>query len=333
MVAHSGRCPHVPRRPAITTRSPIVVALIGCSVGLILALSSPAFAQPRGHRGGFGHRSGSGRHGGSGRHVGFGRHRGFGHHGLRRHHARHHRSSHHLGLRHRSGHLRPHLGHHGGHHGSSLHLGRRHHGGHHVPRLGHHGGSSHRLGLGHHGEIGVASGPVIQDSLLGYGRQNPRNNYAPRQADHSLAAGKRFFKEGKYALAVDAFLQAVLAAPQDGVPKLYFGLAHFAVGDFGYAVYAIRRGMDRVPNWGEDKMDLRYLYGHLADFDQHLAVLTAHAQRSPADGDAHFLLGYVLYFTGQYPPAIEQLDLALQIDGKNRHAAKLRQLAMERTSG
>ncbi|MCH8965860.1 MAG: hypothetical protein IIB58_12915 [Planctomycetes bacterium] len=148
-----------------------------------------------------------------------------------------------------------------------------------------------------------------------------------------MAAGKRFFKEGKYALAVDAFLRAVLATPQDGVPKLYFGAAHFAVGDFGYASYAIRRGMDRVTEISREATDPRYLYGKLADFDQHVAVLTAHVQRSPADGDAHFLLGYMLYFTGQYPPAIEQLDLALQIDGKNRHAAKLRQLAMERTSG
>ena len=224
-------------------------------------------------------------------------------------------------------------GHHGRRHGSRAHLGLGDPGGHHLPRLGRHSGGGLHLGLGHTGEIGVASGPVIYDTGDLYGRQNQRNGYAPRQADHGLAAGKRYFKEGKYDLAVNAFLHAVLAAPQEGVPKLYFGLAHFAVGDFGSAVYAIRRGMDRVPNWGEYKMNLRYLYGDPADFDQHLAVLTTHVQRSPAEGDAHFLLGYMLYFTGQYQPAIEQSDLALQIEGKNRHAAKLRQLAMERTSG
>lgn len=177
------------------------------------------------------------------------------------------------------------------------------------------------------------AGPVIYDTGDLYGRQNRRAGYAPGQAEHGLAAGKRFFKEGKYALAVDAFLEAVLAAPQDGMPKLYFGLAHFAVGDFGYASYAIRRGMDHVARISTVAMDPRYLYGKLADFDQHLAALTAHVQRSPADGDAHFLLGYMLYFAGQYQPAIEQLDLALQIDGSNRHAAKLRQLAMDRAPG
>lgn len=338
MVIHSVLRPRVRRRSAITKRSPIAVALMAFSVGLFLVLSSPAYAQHRGHRGGFG------RHGGFGHRGGFGRHGGFGHHALRRHHGGLHHGGHHVPhLGHHGGSAR-HLGsgHHGGHHDSGLHLGLSHLGGHHVSHLGHHGGGGLHSGLGHTGGLGVVAGPVIYDTGDLYGWQNQRNGYAPRQADHGLAAGKRYFKEGRYDLAVDALLQAVLAAPQDGVPKLYFGLAHFAVGDFGYAVYAIRRGMDRVPDWGKEDMDLRYLYGEPADFDQHLAVLTAHVQRSPADGDAHFLLGYMLYFTGQYQLAIKQLDLALQIDGNNRRrsrfdplrgAAKLQQLAMERTSG
>lgn len=218
-----------------------------------------------------------------------------------------------------------------------------HLGGHRFPHLGYGYGSGLHLDSGHLGGLSVASSPVIYDSVYPGSRADQGGSrYAPQQADHGLTAGKRYLNEGKYALAVDAFLQAVLAAPQDGVPKLYFGLAHFAVGDYGYAVYAVRRGMDRVPDWGKEDKDLRYLYGKPADFDQHLAALTAHVQRSPADGDAHFLLGYMLYFTGQYQPAIEQLDLALQIDGSNRRrsrfdplrgAATLRRLALERSGG
>ena len=81
------------------------------------------------------------------------------------------------------------------------------------------------MGLGHHGGLGVVSAPVIYNSVYAYGRHNQGGGYTHQQTDSGLAAGKRYFNEGKYDLAIDAFLQAVLAAPQDGVPKLYFGSA------------------------------------------------------------------------------------------------------------
>ena len=115
----------------------------------------------------------------------------------------------------------------------------------------------------------------------------------------------------------------MLTAQEDGVPKLYFGLSHFAVGDFAYASYAIRRAMDRGPEWGRDEADLRGLYGNSTHFDRHLAVLRTHVQRFPEDGDARFLRGYILFSTAQYDLAIEQLEAALVIKSDDRHAASL----------
>ena len=189
------------------------------------------------------------------------------------------------------------------------------------------------MGFGHHVDASVVYRPTIHESDHLYRRNYQSSDPIQQRANHGFTAGKRYFKQGKYSLAVEAFLQAVLAAPRDGVPKLYFGLAHFSAGDYESAAYAIRRGMDHVPSWGKDEMDPRYLYAKSADLDRHLAALTAHVERDPANGDARFLLGYMLYFTGQYAPALEQFDLAMQIDTRDRHAAKLRQLAMERTSG
>ncbi len=227
---------------------------------------------------------------------------------------------------HRGGH---HGGFRGGHHGGGYHGGFRHHGlrRHHG---GHHGGGRH-LGFGHHVDASVVYRPTIHESDHLYRRNYQSSDPTQQRADHGFTAGKRYFKQGKYSLAVEAFQQAVLAAPRDGVPKFYFGLAHFSAGDYEYAAYAIRRGMDRVPSWGKNEMDPRYLYGKSADLDRHLAALTAHVERDPANGDARFLLGYMLYFTGQYAPALEQFDLAMQIGAGDRHAAELRQLAIERT--
>lgn len=308
------------------------VKLMGLAVGVVIVLGSPLHAQHRGgHHGGF-----RGGHHGGGRHIGLGRHGGhhggFRHHGSRRHYGGYHGGGLHLDLGH---HGRHHAGsdrhlsleYRNGHHGGSRHHGLRRH------RSGHHGDSGHRSDLGHHVDASVVYRPTIHESDHLFDRNYQSSGSTQQRADHGLTTGKRYFKQGGYSLAVESFQRAVLAAPQDGVPKLYFGLAHFAVGDYEYAAYAIRRGMDRVPSRGKDAMDPRHLYGKSADLDRHLAALHAQVERDPANGDAHFLLGYMLYHAGHYSPALEQFDLAPQSDLKDRQAARLRRRAIERTTG
>ena len=61
-----------------------------------------------------------------------------------------------------------------------------------------------------------------------------------------LDAGLRYLKSRQYARAATTLLQTVVADPDAGTPKLAFGDALFATGDYHYAALAVRRGIDRV---------------------------------------------------------------------------------------
>ena len=119
----------------------------------------------------------------------------------------------------------------------------------------------------------------------------------------------------------------MLTEPQNGGRKLNYGVALFAIGDYDYAAYAIRRGLDRVAEWGGDAMDPKILYGEQGGFDRHLGALRDYASGHKDDNAAHFVLGYMLWASGQYKDARPVLDDALKIDPDDGHIKKLHDLA------
>lgn len=257
-------------------------------------------------------------------HLSIGSRLSFGHHGS------HDSRSHH-------GFVWPNSSHHPSsslHHRSpSIHLG-----------LGFHGGSGHLLGSRiyspyRHNSVSPYSGNVYYGSSRSkdYDSGNRQTGYSYATSTHdrdsasSLSNGQRYFTERQYDRAAEAFLQAVLADREAGTPKLAYGHALFATGDYDRAAQAIRRGMDRVANWGEQAMNRRDFYSDPAEFDRQLSKLQRYAELNPSNGDAQFLLGYNLYFTGQYGPAADYLGLALQADPNNGRAAYLHGLAVRRT--
>ena len=86
-----------------------------------------------------------------------------------------------------------------------------------------------------------------------------------------------------------------------------------------------------MASWGEQGTNRRDFYSDPADFDRQLNELQRYAELNPSNGDAQFLLGYNLYFTGQHERAAHYLGLALQADPNDGHAAYLHGLAVRRT--
>ena len=200
-----------------------------------------------------------------------------------------------------------HLPHHAGFVGH--HLPHHSDGGHdHVPHVGgiaHHGDGHdsvgrhlplHAGGLGHStiqvatpyygGHTGGARQVIYAQSY-----SEPEQSVPYRSPDGSyLEQGRQHLTEHDYNRAVDTLLQAVLQQPEAGLPKLLFGHALAAAGDYGYATYAIRRGLARIR--GPVPFTGAGLYGDAAEFDRVLYKVKHDAERKPADTDARFLLGY-----------------------------------------
>jgi len=122
-------------------------------------------------------------------------------------------------------------------------------------------------------------------------------------------------------------LQAVLADPEAGMPKLAFGDALFATGDYCYAVYAIHRGIARVPDLEQALADRQNLFSGADDLQRLIYKLHDFVKQNPSNSNAHFLWGYYLYVSGQFKDAVSALNTARQLEQRDPRIDKLLALA------
>jgi len=155
---------------------------------------------------------------------------------------------------------------------------------------------------------------------------------AADRAEHadsdSVTVGLRLLKQRQYRRAADTLLGAVLANPEAGRPKLAFADALFGAGDFDYAAYAVRRGLDRVPDIRAAVAEQRDHFADVAELDRLIYKLHDHGRRNPKDGDGHLLAGFYLMTVGRQREAIESFDRAIKADPADRHASSLRRITM-----
>lgn len=113
-----------------------------------------------------------------------------------------------------------------------------------------------------------------------------------------VLVGNAAFARGDYTKAQSAFAGAVLADERDGYLKLLYGAASIAAGEYSLGGVAIRRALLTTDLLIDQPLDLRSLYSNEAEFEYHLRSLDDYVATYPADRDATFALGYVLYATG-----------------------------------
>lgn len=148
----------------------------------------------------------------------------------------------------------------------------------------------------------------------------------PVRNEH-LAEGERAFRAGNHAEARQSLIRSVLDDPGNGFAQLAYGLCHFALGDYAAAAGAVRRGLSLVPDVVDLPLDITRVYASAADLEGHVRSLRKHVESFPDDQDAWFLLGYVLYSSGDAPGAVVALTRAASIDPLDTFAAVLRDAA------
>ncbi|MHC4445120.1 MAG: tetratricopeptide repeat protein [Planctomycetota bacterium] len=141
-----------------------------------------------------------------------------------------------------------------------------------------------------------------------------------------LNTGLHYFKNRDYPRASKTLEQAVLAEPHAGVPKLAFGDALFASGNYDYAAYALQRGIARINNLPFILAHRQNLFSNPHELERLKYKLHHYAQQNPSNENANFLLGYYNCVTGRYADADRYLNKALKINKDNHAAAQLRNL-------
>ncbi len=119
--------------------------------------------------------------------------------------------------------------------------------------------------------------------------------HAQEQTDDHITKGDYLFKTGYYLKASEHYRLALLDDPSNPYKKLSFGNALFAIGNYSYASYALRRGIAELEGAGTFRPDVASLFPSRRAFTQALRDLKRYVTYSPRDPAGLSVLGYVLY--------------------------------------
>ncbi len=114
-------------------------------------------------------------------------------------------------------------------------------------------------------------------------------------ADELLDKGDYYFKAGYYFKASESYRLALLEEPTSPWKKLAFGHALFAIGNYSYASYALRRGVAELEEEPSFRVDVAGLFPSRRKFTQALRDLKRYVTYSPRDPAGLTVLGYVLF--------------------------------------
>lgn len=175
-----------------------------------------------------------------------------------------------------------------------------------------------------------ADAPVIeyqglQRSLTYFARRPP-----PRQEGESLTgAGRRHMRAGDYATAADLFFQAAADDSDAAEPRLLLTHALAATGDFAFAAYALRLGLDQIDVDDVPADRIGDLYPSVADYRRMLDAVHEFVRENDQDPNAHLIEAYLRYFAGHRRRAGQAVETVLQLDPDDRHAKRLRTIFEE----
>jgi tetratricopeptide (TPR) repeat protein len=113
-------------------------------------------------------------------------------------------------------------------------------------------------------------------------------------AEHQ-AKGDYYFKAGYYLKASEHYRLALLEDPTSPQKKLAFGHSLFAIGNYSYASYALRRGVAQLEAEGAFRPAVEPLFPSKRAFVQALRDLKRYVTYSPRDPAGLTVLGYVLF--------------------------------------
>ncbi len=130
---------------------------------------------------------------------------------------------------------------------------------------------------------------------------------------NALVLGDNAFRSGDYSKAIEEYEQAIVLEPGSAIARFALGEALFVKGDYAYAAFVLRKGLELDGSWLDVEVTKDRVYGKLADYATALNKLETFVASHPYDGAAKFVLGYEYFVTKQYDRAKEMLEQARQL--------------------
>jgi hypothetical protein len=148
----------------------------------------------------------------------------------------------------------------------------------------------------------------------------PLRGDARKLACRFIEFGDKQFRNRKYHQALQRYKKS--AGVKRDVATAFFrqALAHFALGKYGRATTAIKRGLVIAPDWPQTDLRLDDLYVDANEQRAHRKQLIDWLAEHPLDADAHFMVGVISHFTGQEQLAAAAIVRTIELSGISDHA-------------
>jgi tetratricopeptide (TPR) repeat protein len=139
----------------------------------------------------------------------------------------------------------------------------------------------------------------LKDSSGGPGDDDIDEKARRAYQDDNMAKGDYYFKTGYYLKASEAYRVAVLAEPVNPWKKLAFGHSLFAIGNYSYSSYALRRAVSQLDSKNSFNPDVSSLFPSKKAFEKAVKDLKRYVTYSPRDPAGLSVLGYMLFAQGE----------------------------------
>lgn len=170
----------------------------------------------------------------------------------------------------------------------------------------------------------VANTPVVYEhALSGEANAAPARSRELTPAEIAakyVSLGDFYFKEGRFAEAVDAYTRARTNSPKDPTIDFVLADAAFATGDYHFAAFLIGESLKLDAEMAKSEADKRLFYGDVKVFEQQLDTLRKYLAEKPYDAMATLVLGYNLKFSGRPEEARKAFQRVVEIDPGNTTA-------------
>ena len=146
-----------------------------------------------------------------------------------------------------------------------------------------------------------------------------RNLQAEEKSQKLMVEGTKNFLTGKYSVATEKYRQASKLVLDDASPHFLLAQSLFASKKYNEAVKAIKEGLRVNPEWLEAEFDVASLYEDPERLTLQMSELAKIIKANPLDKNAHFLLGFELFATGEHEKARTILEHAARLEPDDAH--------------
>lgn len=140
-----------------------------------------------------------------------------------------------------------------------------------------------------------------------------------------IQAAAKFFKQGKYYRAADAYILAGVWSGEHPRPLIGGGHALFAAGEYMSSSYFIQRAITLDPEYASKKFDLRSLLFNLDMIENRLLEAMTWQQKN-GSGELAFLLAYIFHQLDDIIRAQAFINLAIEKMPDNKAVKILKQV-------